>query len=153
MEKKMRKSRIARIILLLTLGASLFEIGCSTLTSESDLVGEYELRVGNGRISLKVLPDKSFSETIFWSNGKVESRSGKWLWNQHGIGFERLWIPPEFAPDYILQADVSAKENKQPKYTEPGYWFMRAEKHWGIITLPIFPDADVNFKMVKRFRQ
>ena len=119
--------------------------------SKSDVLGEYELKSGNGRIVLKVSPDKSFSETIFWSNGKVENRSGKWLWAENGISFDQLWIPAEFAPDYILQADASA--NKQPKYTEPGHWSMRAEKHWGTVTLPIFPDADVNFKMVRRFSQ
>ena len=119
--------------------------------SESDVLGEYELKSGNGRIALKVSPDKSFSETIFWSNGKVENRSGKWLWAENGISFDQLWIPSEFAPDYILQADASA--NKQPKYTEPGHWSMGVEKHWGTVMLPIFPDADVNFKMVRRFRQ
>jgi len=121
--------------------------------SESDVLGEYELKVGTGRIELKVSPDKSFSETIFWPSGKVDSRSGKWLWGEGGIGFDQLWIPREFAPDYILQADASAKTNKQPKYTEPGYWWGRPEKHWGTVTLPIFPDADVSFKMVRRFRQ
>ena len=44
--------------------------------SESDVLGEYELKAGNGKIILQVSPDKSFSETIFWPNGKVESRSG-----------------------------------------------------------------------------
>jgi hypothetical protein len=83
----------------------------------------------------------------------VGSRSGKWLWSQNGIGFDQLWIPPEFAPGYILQADASAKANKQPQYTEPGSSWGRPEKHWGTVILPIFPDADVNFKMVRRFRQ
>jgi hypothetical protein len=149
----MRQLRVARNVRLLILAASLFMTGCSMVKSESDVLGEYELRTENGKIVLQVSPDKSFSETIYWPNGKVERRSGKWLWNQNGISFDQLWIPSEFAPDYILQADASAKANKQPKYTEPGHWSGRAEKHWGTVTLPIFPDADVNFKMIRRFRQ
>jgi hypothetical protein len=143
----------ARSVLLLVLATLLFASGCTMVKSESDVLGEYELNVGKGRIELKILPDKSFSETIFWPTGKMENRSGKWLWAENGIGFDQLWIPPEFAPDYILQADAEAKANKQPKYTEPGYSWGRPEKHWGTVTLPIFPDADVNFKMVRRFRR
>ena len=137
--------------IFLILVASLFATSCSMVKSESDVLGEYELIVGKGKVSLKVLPDKSFSETIVWPNGKVGVLSGKWSWSNNGIGFDRLWIPPEFAPDYILQADASAKENKQPKYTEPGHWSVRPERHWGTVTLSIFPDADLNFKMVKSF--
>jgi hypothetical protein len=33
--------------------------------SESDLVGEYELRAASGKIVLRASPDKSFSETIY----------------------------------------------------------------------------------------
>ncbi len=138
--------------LLLISAVLILSIGCSMVKSESDVLGEYELKVGNGRIALKVSPDKSFSETIFWPNGKVDNRSGEWLWAENGISFDQLWIPSEFAPDYILQADASAKANKQPKYTEPGHWSMRAEKHWGTVIFPVFPDADVNFKRVRRFR-
>ena len=153
MEKRMRQFQATSSVRLLILAASLFMTGCTMVKSESDVLGEYELRVGKGKIVLKVSPDKSFSEMICWPNGKVESRSGKWLGSQNGIGFDQLWIPREFAPDYILEADASAKENKQPKYTEPGYCWGRPEKHWGTVTWPVFPDADVSFKMVRRFRQ
>jgi hypothetical protein len=151
--EKIRQFQVATGVIPPILGALLFVTGCAMVKSESDVLGEYELRVGKGKIVLKVSPDKSFSEMIYWPNGKLESRSGKWLWSQNGIGFDQLWIPPEFAPDYILRADSSAKENKQPKYTEPGYWWGRPEKHWGTVTWPVFPDADVSFKMVRRFRE
>lgn len=151
--KTTRPFRLPGTVLLLISAALILATGCSMVKSESDVVGEYELKVGNGRIALKVSPDRNFSETIFWPNGKVENRSGKWLWGEGGIGFDQLWIPPEFAPDYILQADAEARANKQPKYTEPGYSWGRPEKHWGTVTIPIFPDADVNFKMVRRFRE
>jgi len=141
---------LERSVLPLILGMLLFATSCRMVKSESDVSGDYELKAGNGKIELKLSPDKTFSETIFWPNGKVESRSGKWLWAEGGVGIDQLWIPPEFAPDYILEADASAKENHQPKYTEPLYTFMRPEKHWGTVILPIFPDADMNFKMVRR---
>lgn len=143
----------AKSVLLLVLVTLLFAGGCTMVKSESEVLGEYELKVGKGRIELKMFPDRSFSETILWPTGKVENRSGKWLWAENGISLDPLSIPSEFAPDYILQADAYAKENKQPKYTEPGHWSIRAEKHWGTVTLPIFPDADVSFRMVRRFRQ
>jgi hypothetical protein len=149
MEKRTRQVQVARSVLLLTLAASLFMTGCTIVKSESDVMGEYELRAGDGKIVLQVSPDKNFSETIYWPTGKVESRSGKWLWNKHIINFDQLWIPPAFAPDYILQADASAE--KQPKYTEPGHWAIQPERHWGTVTLSIFPDADVNFKMTRRY--
>jgi hypothetical protein len=123
------------------------------VTSESDVLGEYELRAASGKIVLSVSRDKTFAETIYWPSGKVENRSGKWLWSENGISFDQLWIPPAFAPDYIVQADASATQNKQPKYTEPGHWYVQPEKHWGTVTVPIFPDANVSFSMVKKFRQ
>src|SRR5277367_4051550 len=128
MEERMRQLQIARFMRLLILVASLFMTGCTLVKSESDVLGEYELRAGNGKIVLQVSPDKNFSETIYWPTGKVESLSGKWLWNKHIINFDQLWIPSEFAPDYILQADASAKANKQPKYTEPGHWAIQPER-------------------------
>lgn len=145
--------RPPRIVLLLVIATLFFASSCTMVKSESDVLGEYELKVGKGKIELKILPDRSFSETIFWPNGNVENRSGKWFWREGGLGFDQLWIPPEFAPDYILQADAEARANKQPKYTEPGYSWGRPERHWGTVTIPIFPDADVSFEMVRRFRK
>ena len=143
----------ARIVLLVVLATFLLTNGCTMVISESDVLGEYELKVGTGKIELKILPDKSFSERIFWSTGKVENRSGKWVWTENGIGFDQLWIPPEFAPDYILRADAEATANRQPKYTEPGYSWGRPEKHWGTVMIPIFPDADVRFQMIRKFHR
>ena len=146
--------QVASVVLLLTVAASLFMTGCTIVKSESDVLGEYELRpeTGNGKIVLQVSPDKSFTETIYWPTGKIESRSGKWLWKDDGMSFDQLWIPSAFAPDFILETDAEAKANNQPKYTEPGHWAIQPERHWGTVTLSIFPDADVDFKMTKRFR-
>lgn len=150
MESRTRQTRVARGIFPFILTASLVLSGCSMVKSESDVRGTYELRAASGKIVLNVSPHMSFYETIYWPSGRIESRSGNWQWAGSGISFDQLWIPSEFAPDYILQADSSPVPNRQPKYTEPGHWFVRAEKHWGIVTLPIFPNADINFEMVKR---
>jgi hypothetical protein len=147
------QSKWANIWLVLV-GTMLVSLsGCMMVKSESDVLGEYELKVEANKIALKVSPDKSFSEEIAWQGGKVQSHFGKWMWAKEGIDFDQLWIPPEFAPQYILQADSRASENKQPKYTEPGHWFIRPEWHWGRVILPIFPDADIEFKMVSRVSQ
>jgi hypothetical protein len=112
-----------------------------------DVIGLYELKVGNDQISLDVASDQSFTETIRWASGKVEQRKGKWYWNRSSVAFDGLWIPKSFAPDYIEAADAKSG-SKQPKYTDPGNWSVSAEKHWGKVTLAVFPDADIYFKMV-----
>jgi hypothetical protein len=129
--------------------------------SESDVLGEYELSAPNGKIVLRISPDKSFSETFNWC-GEVESRSGKWLWSpgkwlwSHDvISFDQLWIPRELMPRSIDADAASANPNKLPDYTEleeywsPRPWSMRPERHLGNVALPIFPDADLSFKMVR----
>jgi hypothetical protein len=154
MDMKMRtRSKWANGRLVLIVAMLLSLNGCMMVKSESDVLGEYELKVGANKIALKIAPDKSCSERITWQGGKVQSNSGKWMWAKEGIDFDQLWIPPEFAPQYILQADASASENKQPKYTESGHWFIRPERHWGKVILPIFPDADTEFKMISHASQ
>jgi hypothetical protein len=127
--------------------------GCMMVKSESDVLGEYELKVGGNRIALKISSDHTYFERIFWQKGKVQSSSGKWKWANGAVSFDQLWIPPDFAPDYILQADASASENKQPKYTEPMHWIISPEKHWGRVILTVFPDDDIEFKMVSHASQ
>ena len=141
-------SKWADCRLMLIFATLLSLTGCMMVKTESDILGEYELKVGANKIVLKISSDKSFSEEIIWQGGKLQNRSGKWLWANDGISFDQLSIPPEFAPQYILRADASASENKQPKYTEPGHWSIRPERHWGKVILPIFPDEDTEFKMV-----
>ena len=150
------QARVAQcVVLFLLVAASLFTAGCSLVTSETEVLGEYELRKGTGKIELNISPGNTFSEIVHWPTGKVESFSGEWSWNDSGISLEKLWIPPAFALDYILEVDSRAHEfsPKQPKYTEPGLWTIRPEKHWGTVILPIFPDDDLNFQMVKQFRR
>ena len=122
-------------------------LGCYTVKSKPEVVGLYELNVGHDRINLDVAQDGAFAETILWSSGKTEKRTGKWYWNRGSVSFDNLWIPKAFAPDYIAQADAQAVSN-QPKYSEPGTWAVSAERHWGTVRLAVFPDGDAYFKMV-----
>jgi hypothetical protein len=86
----------ARIVLLVVLATFLFTNGCTMVRSESDVLGEYELKVGTGKIELKILWDKSFSERIFWSTGKVEKPFGKmgmgrkWNWFRSAMDSSRV---------------------------------------------------------------
>ncbi len=126
-------------------------VACIPVRSMSDVIGVYELNAGRQKITLQVTPDQSFTESIQFSSGQVERRVGKWHWNSGSVGFDGLWIPKSFAPEYILQADSRA-DGRHQRYTEPGYWSVSAENHWGTVVLAVFPDADINFKMVQRFR-
>lgn len=144
-QKKEELKTLFFLIELVVLGSVLS--GCYRVTSRTDVIGDYELKVGQNSINLELLSDQSFKETINWTSGKVESRAGKWYWRPGWVTFDQLWIPQAFAPDYIKHADADA-DSKQPRYTEPGLWSVSAERDWGTVVLTIFPDADVNFRMV-----
>ena len=145
--KRARKRGFLFSVLILITSISL--VGCYSVKSRSDAIGLYELNAAHDKIGLAVSTDGTFVETITWSSGKVDKREGKWNWTTGRIGFDGLWIPESFAPDYIKQAD-SQPDSHQPKYTAAGYWSMSVEKHWGTTTLAVFPDADISFNMVQR---
>lgn len=125
---------------------SLALIGCGVVRSRSDVIGVYELTAGAQKITLEVSPDENFTEIILFAAGQEERRTGTWRWKSGRVSFDGLWIPKPFAPEYIRREDAESN-TEQPKYTEPAYWSIFPERHWGAITLPIFPD--VSFKMVK----
>lgn len=127
-------------------------LACTVVRSEQAVTGIYELDAGSQRIALEILPNATFVETIHLVNGRTETRVGTWKWASSRISFDRLWIPASFAPDYIREADSRA-DNGQPRYTDPGNWSVRAESHWGTVVLPIFPDADIGFRMVRHQTQ
>jgi hypothetical protein len=80
------------------------------------------------------------------ASGQVDKRTGRWDWGAGRLSFDELSIPKSFAPNYLRPTESSGS----PKYTEPGHWSISPENHWGTVVLPIFPNEDVNFKMVKR---
>jgi hypothetical protein len=69
--------------------------GCTAVRSDSELLREYALNFANGRIELKAVSDQSFTETTFWPGGKVETRSGHWLWYENRVSFDQLWMSGE----------------------------------------------------------
>lgn len=138
----------SRVTALVTAAVTLALAGCAP-RSEREVTGVYELNTGSQKIILDLHPDHSFQETIRFSSGQVNKLAGRWSWMGGGVDFDSLWIPPSFAPDYILQADAEAATTGQHKYTERGHWSGTAESRWGKVVLPIFPDSDISFQMVR----
>jgi hypothetical protein len=133
------------VVVLILIG---WLVGCSSVRSKAEVAGLYELSAEGQKISLEVFPNETFAETIVFAGGRVEKRAGRWHWAYGRMSFQGLWVPESFAPDYIRRADSGAGSG-QPKYTDPGHWSIKAERHWGTVVLPIFPDADINFAMVR----
>jgi hypothetical protein len=117
---------------------------CFPVHSQSGAVGRYILGDGGQRIVLDVVADGSFTETITFRSGATQELTGKWSWSDGSISFDSLWIPKEFAPDYIGQTDSGSGV----KYTEPGHWTISPEYHWGTVVLEVF--EDVKFRSVKQ---
>ena len=138
-------SRIGAIVLV---AFALVEIGCYPIGSESRIVGVYELNAGEARIVLAIRRDHTFVETITDAGVDNGQRSGTWRWTG-ALDMDSLWIPPVFAPSYILQTDTRSEPGKF-KYTRPGHWSLGPEWHFGRVVLPIFPADDIEFRMVRR---
>ena len=129
------------VIMLVTL------VGCYPVTSEGKVVGTYELATEHGKIVLDIRRDHTFVETITFRNRPREERSGKWKWTT-GLDLDSLWIPSQFCPDYIVQADARSGSNGT-RYSSPGHWTVGPEWQFGHVTLPIFPDSNVAFRRTK----
>jgi hypothetical protein len=121
-------------------------LACREPESERSLVGFYQLRHASGVIDLELLPEGKFIETIRPCAGAVSIRRGTWSppsRSANQIGLEGLWIPQEFVPDYLLDADVASRDGV--KFSEPGYWVLRPNYEFGALIIPLFPDAGVRF--------
>ena len=92
--------------------------------------------------------DGTYSEDISLSSRREDHRSGIWTLSGGDVNLSRLWIPREFAPDYISQQDQQTSP-PMPKYTEPGNWTLSAEKRWGVVFLSVFSDPDIEFKKIQ----
>ena len=125
---------------------------CWSVGSADRVAGVYELRnlEGDSEITLEVRSDRNYVEGVVIGGSLPDRRSGKWWWVDGSIGFESLWIPRVFAPDYIIDADTHAQPG-MPKLTEPWHWTLPAEVQWGQTTLSVFPD--VEFRMVRRLHR
>jgi hypothetical protein len=125
---------------------------CVYVQSRAGVVGRYQLGGDHQRIDLELSPDGNFTETIRYRKGEVISHAGTWDFKPAGpdLTLDSLWIPKEFAPDYILLADENIKV--QPKYTEPSFWILTPSCEWGTITLDVFPDDDISFRKPTPFK-
>jgi hypothetical protein len=127
---------------------SVFMTGCNVTPSRQDVAGTYVLKGRTSdQITLRLSPDGEFKEHMV-ASGNFSSVAGTWSVRDGNIDFDRLWIPPAFAPQYILHADKQAVASGQPKYTEPGHWDASVEKWRGRMKIEFFPNADVEFLMV-----
>jgi hypothetical protein len=129
------------VIILLSL------VGCYPVTSEGKVVGTYELATEQGKIVLDIRRDHTFVEKITFRNLPPEERSGKWKWTT-GLDLDSLWIPSQFCPDYIVQADTRSGSNGT-RYSGSGHWTIGPEWQFGHVTLPIFPDSNIAFRRTR----
>lgn len=135
-------ARLAAAILPFSLALN----GCYVVRTKSDIIGTYTLAGGHGKIDLIISSDGNFQETIHWGRDRSDVRTGRWYWNRGAVALDGLWIPKAFAPEDVVKADARSEADR-PKFTDPGNWAVSAEKHWGTVTLSIFPDEDVEFRM------
>lgn len=141
-----RSAAITVMILFIWLSS-----GCREPLSKESIAGYYTLVVAAGTIELDLHSDGSFRETIRPVGKPSTTRNGGWAApdsTSPQIGLDGLWIPREFAPEFIQRADASSKG--VTKYTEPGYWIAKPSYEFGKIVIPIFPDADVKFVRTTR---
>lgn len=134
---------LAASVVVLVLASS----GCNRVIPRETIAGTYQLQHKAGTIELILLLDGSFSETIRPIRGHPSTRRGRWAppsADSPQIGLYGLWIPREFAPDYIQEADRANGDSV--KYTDPGYWITTPSYGFGKIVIPIFADADVKFE-------
>lgn len=137
------------LVAVSTLAMALTIIGCTLNPSRSDVLGRYELTgIKTGRITLSLREDGTFSEGISWPSNREDHRSGIWTLSGGAVNLSGLWIPREFAPDYIIQTDQQTSA-PMPRYTEPGNWSLSGEKRWGVVFLSVFSDADIEFKKIQ----
>lgn len=142
--------KLSRLLLIVAL--SLPNGACVYVQSRGGVVGTYHLGSNHQRIVLELSPEGNFTETISYRNGEVAKHIGRWNFEpaNENLTFDSLWIPKEFAPDYILRTDENNKG--QPKYTEPGSWTVTPTYEWGSVTLDVFPDDDISFKKPTPFK-
>jgi hypothetical protein len=137
--------------LLLIVALLLPNGACVDVQSRAGVVGTYQLASNHQRIVLELSSDGNFTETISYKKGEVTKHVGRWDFKPTNyVTFDSLWIPKEFSPDYILDADENSKG--QPKYTEPGSWTVTPTYEWGTVTLDVFPDADISFRKPTPFK-
>ena len=111
--------------------------GC-TLTSR-DIIGIYQAKFPKGIMTIVILPDGTYQQTIQLNNGKILKNANKWKYgNSIGAPNDILFIG-------MLHADIDGRG-------WPGIlredWGMEARRSWGTVTLNFDDDLGVNFRKI-----
>jgi hypothetical protein len=134
----------SRLAFLLLFSAALVFAGCRLVTSPEEIIGMYILDSRSGNITLEVLPNGCFKETIAYNSGQSKKIEGKWHWQHHAIHLENLLIPTSFTPEMMPIVELM---NARKAFEHPEVWSITPEERWGKIRLPIDPDNSVEFVM------
>lgn len=124
-------------------------IGCAGGISKESLIGHYRLAGKAGTIDLELAADGAFVQTVRFEDGTRSVRRGRWVPPSSAnstVGLDGLWIPREFCPGYLNEADT--RKDGHPKCSDPGYWVGKPYRALGKIVLPMFPDENMNFERV-----
>jgi hypothetical protein len=132
----MKVRLITTIILVLVLD------GCTTVSNEADLVGDYLWPTPIAKLELTVNHDHSYQERIEWTNGKVEQVDGVWTLRDERVVFEGMIIP-HGALSTFPNAPPSTP-SASPRIRSAAF---SPERHYfGRVMLIADPDNDVGFR-------
>ena len=79
---------------------------CAAIDSERNAVGAYEMSSGRNRITLRVCGDHTFAEEITIPGKSTYRHKGRWEWRHGYVDFDELWVPKEFTPQSMIDADA-----------------------------------------------
>ena len=115
------------------------QMGCFVISSEQKIVGTYALKANSTEITLDVLPNHTFVETVKEHGSEVKRMSGHWKWTD-ALNIDSLYIPISIVPHELIEHET---------YSESDHWILGPEWHFGSTILPLFPDQNTNFKMTR----
>ena len=119
-------------------------IGCVSVSREADLVGEYLWVTPMAKLVLKVNENHSYSEGVFWTNGKSEQVEGAWALKDERIVFEGMIIPSGALPTFPSTLPRSALPRSTTARLRCAF---SPERHYGgPVMLVADPDSDLGFK-------
>jgi len=123
---------------------------CAAIDSERNAVGAYEMSSGRNRITLRVCGDHTFAEEITIPGKSTYRHKGRWEWRHGYVDFDELWVPKEFTPQSMIDADAGTAPGL-PRITEPRENSLGAEIRFGRKILEVFPDSGPNFDMTRSY--
>jgi len=116
-----------------------YQIGCFVISSEQKVIGTYELKVNSTNLTLDIFSNHTFIETVRESGLETKRVSGHWAWTG-ALAIDSLYIPRSIVPQEL---------SKLSTYSESDHSVFWPEWHFGTVILPIFPDENINFRMIR----